>query len=1426
MFSPSDSFRANESIQTNFPIDFKGIGTSADDMQSVLKQEQARVSKENQSSLPILIIEQGAPYSSTTSSAEVVSSLLAKRLEESAEAIREATGQDNWIARWTDEDTIFMVLKEKTDQERALLAEIYESKYRISLEDELKRNLNGAEEDQALNLLKRDDGNMRDLQARTLHTDLIDIDQKFFGRNRAELETEVRNIFAGMSRDQIAELQTAYKAIFNQDLIEAVNRSEKMSQATKDAVTVYLKGADVRTDADAMQLAENALKLRDVERFQEAMRDASQAARQQFLSEGGADKILAAFGLPDNQRSGATIASKESLNALDYAEHGKLSAARQVEANTGAFHFTSNTSGVEAALAAMTEDERDLYSLGRAQSQGRPVDQAVTDATRQKALEYYNDLHGALQRVGNETEMIAWEDQIAHKGGSVVSDLAKHRGTIYDDSVAEMCGTVEKMSESDWQLLRDPAAGAEFRKQIEAMLDTYASAGEKARVMEIVDKKAAAGSFEAAADQGRSILDALEDRRHWFTANDAEGMLNDICSMSVDEQAKYRSDEKFRKAVDEMVDDSLGNTAKDAAHELLQMVLRGEKPEHTLLTSLELRAGEQMSTWARVQAVRRDLEKFFDADPTLRERLNHPVTEEDRAFSKKINDLACHSLSEKYVGEYIKPMLQEGSLDLMQVIKLDMLSGESEKIFEDCARAPENRRSALLANIDKNEALRLMPADQLEVLKNVLASGCLNPEDGIRAKIVSWGQGEEIMQTLRALGPEELESLKASYAARYSEDLTVDLLDKLSGERKHEAEKIILSTKQTDEERLVDLMQQGSQSHSGFGAAFTDGFCNVGTGYQIDASVNDVVSRLAEAARSNRELTADEIRQFSDTLETVNQNYRDSKAAAANYTVTALMAAAAAAGTPFTGGSSWAMFALMVPTGAAVKFGTNALIMGSDYDFSQRQVATDLISGGINGGVNVIGGSQIAKLCGVNPANMSGLSEIGFSAAAGGLGGGLSGMTEAIGRQENGEEILRSTLAGGTTGALFAAALSTLMVGGRRAYNSLAGDSTPAIPADSPAAMESADASTLQSVADDARVPTAEVAPPRTGKALMDAIKEGAEQNGYPNAELFAVSTLKNADEIAEFARAFKAQYGDAAMQNLKFARESGLLFVPGTEDVWDKVINDLQAMDVPRVASIADDVAPAPQERVFNSLKENQEVFDELTAAGNRYAFKKALLNPGDAGYYEATAYPISQVDYPNGLRVSSKEMPMTLSADLVDGNGNVWKAGTQLPRGTVFDGISIRSADPADNLIRFADGRVLPNGTVIPQGIEIAGGQQTVSGDWVLVRHTTDNGVKILDTYTPSGKDMTVAWRPVDGSPGQFTPNSIPREMVEIPAGQKFKIWTKRGFAEGVGPAMMVKYENGSFNIVSAKDLVETYTVPVDERSAERLARLKSEI
>src|SRR4030095_6136864 len=344
------------------------------------------------------------------------------------------------------------------------------------------------------------------------------------------------------------------------------------------AIEIYLKGAK-RSDEDTLKLADLALQSQNVDMVQEAFRNASPAARQRFFAEGGADKIMLAFLMDPEAHS----------HAMEFARSGELSVTTLINENQS--WAGDNEAAIEKALAGLNASQREDYFKGELADSGsisaedqRALkvytelhDSAVHEKAIEKALaglnasqredyfkgkeladslKFYTELHDSLVDAGNASEVARWEDMVAHPGGSLVSKLMEHRGSIYDDSAGDVIKTIEGMSKEDWERLKGPE-GAKYRAEIESGLNTYLSKNDVLRCMEIVKLKTDASTFEEASVFGRrSVEKALEDSAGFF--NDNEDQVYDaISKMTPAEQDRYRdryrNDEGFRKALDEQI---------------------------------------------------------------------------------------------------------------------------------------------------------------------------------------------------------------------------------------------------------------------------------------------------------------------------------------------------------------------------------------------------------------------------------------------------------------------------------------------------------------------------------------------------------------------------------------------------------------------------------------------------------------------------------------------------------------------------------------------------------------------------------------------------------------------------------------------------------------------------------------------------------
>ena len=181
-----------------------------------------------------------------------------------------------------------------------------------------------------------------------------------------------------------------------------------------------------------------------------------------------------------------------------------------------------------------------------------------------------------------------------------------------------------------------------------------------------------------------------------------------------------------------------------------------------------------------------------------------------------------------------------------------------------------------------------------------------------------------------------------------------------------------------------------------------------------------------------------------------------------------------------------------------------------------------------------------------------------------------------------------------------------------------------------------------------------------------------------------------------------------------------------------------------------------------LTQITDPKSVFD---AGEPKFTFVKPDLKPGEKKYYEITAEQVT-ADYlaTKGNKVVSKEQP---------------------------------------------DGQI----------VDVT--------DWVLTRTGADGETQQWTMWDETNEKVATGvaffqqrWKPVDGKPGYYSPRSVPTPMVELPEGGKLKVsW---GEVEGGPGSFLAKYGEGDYNIITAKDVSETYDA-TDEASEKKLAEIR---
>ncbi|MBS1996070.1 MAG: hypothetical protein JSS86_07160 [Cyanobacteria bacterium SZAS LIN-2] len=232
--------------------------------------------------------------------------------------------------------------------------------------------------------------------ARRVHDGLSEL-HEWTGRSRHNIEKDLRDTVATLNSTQIAALDREYKALYGKGLKESLMAESKLSTETRQALGVYLKGADRRGSEDSLTLAEIGTRAGNLDMFEEAFRDANPEARQKFLASGGEARVKEAFA--------GIFSNADVRHAMDYVNGGRLSLQTQIRDNTGI--FSSNREAIEHALSRMSPEQKAQYTRGEeAVKNGAHSAQDLADLT------YYRQIHEALQSAGNKADLAKWDGEI------------------------------------------------------------------------------------------------------------------------------------------------------------------------------------------------------------------------------------------------------------------------------------------------------------------------------------------------------------------------------------------------------------------------------------------------------------------------------------------------------------------------------------------------------------------------------------------------------------------------------------------------------------------------------------------------------------------------------------------------------------------------------------------------------------------------------------------------------------------------------------------------------------------------------------------------------------------------------------------------------------------------------------------------------
>lgn len=642
--------------------------------------------------------------------------------------------------------------------------------------------------------LNKKDNSLESENAGRIHASLLERGE-WGGRSNSQIEKDIRDTLRTHNAEQIAGIDSEYKRTHGQNLSEAIASNPHLSQATKDAAAVYLKGNDRMSTSDSEKLFDIALKEGDIEMFSEAMRDASPSVRQAFLVNRGEERVDSAFG------SGA-----DGRHALDLVKLGKIDTATLVSDNTGL--IADNEEAIELALNGMTSEERRLYLAGRSLASGEgPA--GLSQEEIEHAKQYYDRLHAALVDAGNATETAKWEGLIVTGEGSLIASIAEHKGVFYDSSAEDIAKDVKDMGRSDWESFKKEP---DRRHDLERVLRTFLSSEEEAAVMTAFDEKMVAASWEEAKKgSGATDIIALLRRHASDFDSDEEQAVRDIMK-AVKEQPDLRKrinapeneqERAFALDFTEAARSALGSEYDYYVPELLKNgSLSAEKIASLnsgITNDTEMQLLDDLSYLSAVER------EELNCDPARRQRVfsfldesemqivTHVLAQGEAHADDKIRLLVDHSggsselvrLLENVSPEKLEPLRRDYARKYGSSLEADIMSKLSGQDRVAAMRALTGDRSAEEQyNLARDEHYASRSGFGAWMSDNVWRSGTgAQTDDSMDAFSLSVSQANRVY---RELSQEELQQLKGHFqqaldlhktskeaAARYSSDAVV-----------------------------------------------------------------------------------------------------------------------------------------------------------------------------------------------------------------------------------------------------------------------------------------------------------------------------------------------------------------------------------------------------------------------------------------------------------------------------------------------------------------------------------------------------------------------------------------------------------------------------------------------------------------------------
>lgn len=954
-------------------------------------------------------------------------------LETSARSIARAMN-GGLTGAGTDRATVKAELDKLSEPAREELKRLWSELYKkgeanfdfATLDEEFADETSGSELEELQSKLNKKDGK-EDVTGRVT-TALKGLGEFWADHYSSTYEKNIRELIGPLDSKSIQEYEKEFHDKGGKGIFKTIQDDPNVSQTTKDAMEILVKGQDKRTDEDTIKLVDIALKGRNMDLLQETMRTASDKARKMLASDPTLqDRLEKAFSTTD-KHGGSTVDRNKVNTANDYLKNGKLSVANEIKLNTSM--GGDNEKAIDTALNQMTEQERVDYLKGKQLSAAGTAPSAMSLADRE-ALNAYKDINSSLNAAGQPWEVNRWESKICNSKevASFIDQLYAHGGSIYNSSVQDVSKTVEDMPEAVWKRLHEEQKEGKttLRDQIITAYSSYGfsldNEGKIKELTDIIDRKAKASTFEIAEQSGRrDIFTALKHSKGWLDDDETSG-LKALQNMTAEEKEKYRKDPEFRARLDEAVKVFGRGVMDDAEYEAALKTL--ERVDNKLSTDdvlLDLYSYAQESSVNEADVIRR-VQEAFRKDPTLFEKLKNPTTDAEKKYAEDFKAIMPKALGAWYDPDFLlygKQLLETGHVDMFrsQYLNRGDFDDDEYGAYKSILYANKEQTEKLINDKEfRDHALHYLSEDEKSVAINNLKerdrqqseisatqkkldsaasdeekaylkerlelqrkeldklySGQMRPEDDIFASMLGAGTDEErLKNAISRIPGEDIHETLNNMSAKYNVSLPSELVSEMGGQDLAFALRNLRPKGSSQQEDFVYSLDEYSNSR-GFGAEFVRVAWD-GTADQTDKEFNEFAKEISNAYRLGSEMPEEDRRERMERLADRIDNLVESKEALGNViadvTITAVAVVATCFGQPEAMGLlAFTSFAAALGlTGAAMKVAIKQAIMGNNY--SSEMMYTDLATGFTDAAINSMGPGHISALLSVGKKTAS-----------------------------------------------------------------------------------------------------------------------------------------------------------------------------------------------------------------------------------------------------------------------------------------------------------------------------------------------------------------------------------------------------------------------------------------------------------------------